>query len=140
MNNKNIIITAVIVAVVFGGGGFYGGMLYGKSQASSAASGARLGQRAGGTGQFGGQGGANSAMRRGTGGSFVGGKIISEDSKSITIQLPTGGSDLVYFADSTQIAKAATGTVSDLVNGAQVMVNGTTNSDGSITAKTIQVR
>lgn len=136
MQNKNFIITAVIVAVVFGGGGFYGGMLFGKSQSPAASNQARFGQRQNGASQS----GTNGAARRSTSGGFVGGKIISKDDKSVTLQSPNGGSLIVFFADSTQVGKAATGTASDLVTGAQVMVNGTTNADGSITAKTIQVR
>ena len=36
--------------------------------------------------------------------------------------------------------KSTTGVVSDLTTGENLMVNGTVNADGSITAQTIQIR
>jgi hypothetical protein len=135
MNNKNIIIVAIIVAIVFGGAGFYGGMLYGKSQATNS-----NGQRLGMQGQFSQGNRTGSTGRRASGAGFVSGQIIAKDDKSITVKSSDGGSKYILLSDSTVISKSATGTVNDLVNGGQVIVNGSTDPSGSIVASNIQIR
>ncbi len=129
--NKKHIVTLVVVAVVFAGGGFFGGMQYQKSKtpAMSALRG-QGGQFAGGRGMRG------SAA----GGGFVGGKIISKDDKSITVQLQSGGSKIVFYSSSTQISKPAPVQASDLATGQTVIVSGQANADGSVAAQTIQIR
>jgi Flp pilus assembly protein TadG len=130
MNKKSSIVIAIIVLIVVGGGAFYGGMLYAKSQSAASASAAR----------------ANFAGRAGrtgvAGAGFTSGSIIAKDSNSITLQLPssTGGSKIIYYSAATQISKTASGTSADLANGVSVSVTGTTNSDGSVTAQSIQIR
>lgn len=151
----------IIALILFGGGAFYGGMRYGQNNppAGEAAgkkggqfSGAdlqnlspeerqaRFGQMGmGGTGQRG--GGGNR------GGNFVSGEIIAKDDKSITVKLRDarqsdgqGGSKIVFFSDTTEISKFASGAPTDLEIGKTISVNGKANSDGSITAQTIQLR
>lgn len=73
-------------------------------------------------------------------GDFAVGEIIGKDEKSITIKTPGGGSKIIFFSDSTSIGKSAEGSVSDLETGKQVMISGTVGSDGSLSAKNIQVR
>lgn len=126
-----MIVGAVVIAVVF----FYGGMLYAGHQASGA--------RAQFAGQFGGRGGAGGAGGRGGGaaGGFTIGSIVSMDATSITLALPgNGGSKVIFFSPSTAIEKPTTVDASQLSSGENVMVMGTANSDGSITAQSIQVR
>lgn len=121
----------LIIAVVVAAAAFFGGMTYQKSQRSSAFAqfrGGRFGQR----GQFAGRTGANGA-------NMVMGSIISADSNSATIKLPDGSSKIVILSSSTTINKQATGSLSDLKSGAHVAVFGTTNSDGSVTAQSIQL-
>jgi len=65
--------------------------------------------------------------------------VISKDEKSLTIKLPDGSSKIVFFSDSTEISKTTEGTIDDIEIGKQIMVSGDQNSDGSITAKTIQL-
>ncbi|MDD5110156.1 MAG: DUF5666 domain-containing protein [Patescibacteria group bacterium] len=135
-------IIMVVAVLVVGGGAFYGGMLYGKSTAA-AGRGNGLGQfqnltpeqRQQRLQQFGQGGGAGR-----NGGGFTGGSILSKDDKSITVKLPDGGSKIIFFSSSTTIGKTATGTQSDLAVGENVTINGTPNSDGSITAQSIQIR
>jgi len=127
---KKTILIAVIVAVVVGGAAFWGGMKY--SQMTTA--GRRTGQ-----GAF--QGAAGGGLRGiRTGANFVNGDIISKDDKSITVKDRTGGSKIIFLSNSTEVSKFATGTASDLNIGTSVMANGNTNSDGSITAQSIQIR
>jgi hypothetical protein len=140
MQNKNIIIT-VVVALVVGGAGFFGGTVYEKSSLTSQGllrSGGNSVQR----GQAGGgQNRASGAGFRGSnGGGFISGQVTAKDDKSITVKSQDGSSKIVFFSDSTQIGKTAQGTSSDLNNGEQVMVNGTANSDGTIAAQNIQIR
>lgn len=138
MKNK-MLIGFIIAMIVVGAGSFYGGMLYGKSQASSqnnAARQQRLGQGAGQVqgGQF------NRQGRAGQAGSFVNGDIIAKDDKSITVKSADGGSKIVFLSGTTQIMKSVNGSTADLENGKNVMITGSANSDGSLTAQSIQLR
>ncbi len=134
------LLPVIIAVLIIGGGAFYGGMKYGQStrpnfalqnlggQQSSMVGGARLRQG------FGGQG-------------FISGEIISKDDpakdgagKSITVKLPEGSSKIIFYSGSTEISKSVSGISNDLETGKTVVVNGTANSDGSITAQSIQIR
>lgn len=124
----------VLILVV----GFFGGMKYGESRVSQAAS-ARFAQ---GNGQQAGTLGAGAARKSGMmqSGNFAGGQIIAKDDKSITVQLRDGSSKIVFFSSSTEIMKSAQGSLTDLTVGGNVTVSGTTNQDGSITAQSVQIR
>lgn len=119
---------AVLAAIVFGAGGFFGGMQYQKNQALQLR-------------QLNGQGGNQGQGRRfGANGTRpTAGDIISADDKSITVKMMDGSSKIVILSDKTQINKAATATKSDLKVGERVAVFGTDNSDGSVTAANIQL-
>jgi hypothetical protein len=153
--SKQQIIISVVVAIVFAGVGFFGGMKYASTSTALAKSlqGMSAQQRqallaqmrpgganggAGAGGGFGGRGGG--AGRGGAGGGFVGGQILSKDDKSITISLPGGGSRIIFYSSSTQVNKPTTVDASELTTGQQVVVSGSTNSDGSVTATNIQIR
>lgn len=128
--NKHVI-TIIIVAVVFAGGGFFGGMKYNQAKAANQTSNSST-QR-----QFGQNGGGRFA-RGINGANFVGGQILSKDNQSITLQLPNNnGSKIVFYSGSTNINKVASGTPDDLKTGENVVVSGTPNSDGSLTAQNI---
>lgn len=149
----NKLITIVIaVAVVVGGGAFFGGMKYAESKNSRG----RLSQadfqnlqnlspeerqqrlqQLGANAGAGFRGGRTGGQ---VGGGFTSGEIISKDDKSITVKLRDGGSKIVFLSDSTEITKSAEGTLGDLEVGKNISVNGTTNSDGSVTAQSIQLR
>ena len=131
--NKTII-SMLAVVIVVGAGSFYGGIKYGQQNGLASAS---QGNFRGANGGLGGgrRGGAGS-----TGGDATSGEIISKDDKSITIKLRDGGSKIIFIGDSTQVMKSISGTVSDLALGDQVMSFGTANVDGSVTAKSIQIR
>jgi len=140
---KNILITVVIVLVV-GAGAFYGGMKYGQNKISTGNLGAAgfsnltteqrqaLRQQQGNANFQGGTMRAN--------GNMTAGEIIARDDKTITIKMPDGGSKIVFYSDSTTVQKSTDGTSADLQIGQEVTTNGTANSDGSVTAQTIQIR
>jgi len=126
---KQSITTIIIVAVVCLGAGYY----IGKSQ--SPAPGAR--------GNFPGINGANrtGAMRTlGGNGAPISGDIISKDATSITLKLKDGGSKIIFVGTSTPITKSVSGSPADLSTNETVVVQGTTNADGSATAQSIQIR
>ena len=149
MQNKKLIMTIILVVVV-GVGAFFGGTVYEKDKLSSQGllrsaniQGANGGQRRG-SGQEQGGGGAGFAGVRGNGGNanggFVAGDIISKDDRGITIKTSDGGSKIVFFSDITKIAKTTDGSSADLQIGKNATVAGNSNSDGSITANSIQLQ
>ena len=126
---SNTIIIAVILLAAGLGGGFFAGMQYQKGQTTQRG---QFGQGANGTRRFGG-GNSNGANRP------ISGEIISFDDKSITIKMQDGSSKIVLISDTAQINKADKATKADLKNGEKVAVFGMTNSDGSVSALSIQL-
>ena len=126
LRDKNIIIAAVIALLVGGAAGFFGGMKYQQSK-----SGNQTSQSPNRMGRFGSAGNRNNMAVRG--------QIIASDSNSITVKLMDGSTKIIVLSSSTMIGKTTTGSISDLTNGANVTVFGTTNSDGSVTAQNVQV-
>lgn len=131
--------TGVIVAVIFGGGGFYAGMQYQAGQTT--------GSTAGASAYAGRTGGAGRTGFAGAGGGATFGTIIAMDPTSITVQLPTStstlatsGTKIILYDTSTQINQMQTVPASKLSVGQSVTVAGTANTDGSITATSIQIR
>ncbi len=128
---KKFLPLVIVIVIVVVAGAFYGGMLYSQSQRPSFANG-RFGQ---GVANFNGQrpNGQNGA-------SVVSGQILSKDEQSITVQIRNAGSKIIFLSDSTSVGKFVDGTAADLTVGENVMVNGTTNSDGSVSATSVQIR
>ncbi|MGC9602748.1 MAG: hypothetical protein ABSE76_03375 [Minisyncoccia bacterium] len=131
--NKNQLIGAVVVLIIVGGGAFYAGMSYAGSQTP-----ARSSTFAGGAGSFAGR----TGTRTSAGGGFTAGTIVASGSGTISIQEQNGSStEIVLVGPSTQILKTIAGSVSDLSVGTTVTITGgTSNSDGSLTANSIQIR
>jgi hypothetical protein len=120
------IVVCVVCAIVF----FFIGMMIGKG------TGAR---RAGMAGGFSASSTRTGGGRAGSGGGFASGQVSAIDSQSITLQLANGNSEVVLYSSSTQVIKPTTASMSDLAVGTQVMIGGTENSDGSLTAQSIQI-
>jgi len=74
------------------------------------------------------------------GNGFITGEIIAKDDKGLTVKLKDGGSKIVFLSESTEITKLVTSTLSDLEIGRNIIINGTANPDGSLTAQMIQLR
>lgn len=144
---RKVIITAVVVSVLVGGGAFFGGMKYAESKGPRGFSQGNFQnlaslspeerqqriQEMGANGGFTGRGGNQ-------GGGFIGGEIISKDEQSVTVKMPDGGSKIIFYSDSTKVSKSVDGTSEDLSIGKNISVTGTQNQDGSVTAQSIQLR
>lgn len=153
-------VTLVLVALVVASAGFIGGVVVGKHHTSSGSGGAAgafsrfaaagglpsgaARSSAGGFGGFGGSGaGAAGTGTRGTGtGAFGGGNatigtIKLVDGKTVYVQTTAG--DIVQVATSagTKVTVSTSVPVKDLQPGETVIVLGSKNSSGGVTATSI---
>ncbi|MFA6526208.1 MAG: hypothetical protein WCT26_02215 [Candidatus Buchananbacteria bacterium] len=130
-----VIVVGILAILVVGAGSFYAGTKYALAK--------RGGGMMGGNFQPG-QGGMNpigtAKNRQAAGASFVNGDIIAKDDKSVTIKMRDGGSKIVFFSSTCEVGKFVSGAITDLSVGNSVMINGKTNTDGSVTATSIQIR
>lgn len=142
MRNTKVIVPILCVLVGLGAG-FFGGVEYKNYQlkqmrgnfGSNITGGQRFIGRAGQNGGQGGTAGGNQAFR----GGGVDGSIISMDDKSLTVKMPDGSTKIVLFSDSTKYSNTIDAARSDLKVGDNIAVFGTSNSDGSVTAETVQL-
>lgn len=126
------VIGALIGALIIGGAaGYYcAGMMGGSAGGDRPAWGNREGGPRGAMGARGARGGAG----------FAAGEVIAKDETSITVKSPDGSTKIVFVTESTEVMNAVKGGVSDVVVGKNVMVNGTPNQDGSVTAQSVNIR
>ncbi|OGM29360.1 hypothetical protein A2801_01570 [Candidatus Woesebacteria bacterium RIFCSPHIGHO2_01_FULL_41_10] len=138
---KNNLVVIVVVAIVSGGLGFFGGMQYQKANTI---------MPSGSVGQFqpptNGQGRPEgfperngTGMTSGGGLGPVTGEILEVDGETITVQTPEGDSKIVIYSGSTNINKTSEGSSSDLEVGEEVMVIGSEDANGTVTAQTISI-
>jgi hypothetical protein len=168
MNKTVATILGVVLVLAIAGGSFYGGMLYGKSQALSAVVSNGLTFRAGdgmiGAGPavfsqavpgqavpeqvFSGQGGPGfgGRVQRGqfgegnTGGSnLLIGTIKAIGDGQLVLADTNGNETAVKVTDTTLIEKNASVELTDLKPGEALIVSGSTGDDGSVTARSVQV-
>lgn len=137
MNKRVLIGLGILLLVILAaGGGFFAGTAVAQSRARQG-----FFQR-----QFGGQGGqfqrpARTPQPGQGGGARLGGgivgtiKTVEGDTLVITTQ---EGETQVHATDTTLIEKYMTVAVGDLKVGERVVVSGSQNDDGSVTARTIQ--
>lgn len=123
--HKKIVGTAVIALVV----GFGAGYVTHTSPTSTQ----------GTRGSFAGAAGGGM-MRGGNAGGFLTGTVASKDATSITINTRDGNSHVILISPSTTVSKSVNGSESDISVGSTVIVSGTTNSGGSVSASLIQLR
>ncbi len=126
------ILLIVVTLIVVASSAFYGGMKYAQNKTLIRSFGQGNQQRFQGPG-------ANASSSR-SGASMTNGDIIAKDDKSLTIKLRDGGSKIIFLSGSTQIMKSVDGSISDLAVGQNVMINGSANADGSLTAQAVQLR
>lgn len=125
---------AVAVAVIF----FLAGFAAGKHRSSKSQI-AGFGP-AGGMMRGPGMTGAANGGMRGRAGNGTAGTVLSSDATSITLSTQGGGSKTVLISPSTVVLKSAPGTRDDLSNGSNIIVTGSPNADGSISAATVSIR
>jgi hypothetical protein len=135
------VVWAVLAAILAGALGFYGGVVYQKSQAQSAVSG-RMGGPGGFPGAPGDAGGTGSTsgnrQRAFDRGGVATGTILSQNATSITIKTGDGGSKTIFVTAETRVSKQDQLTVADLKVGDQVAAMGQ-SANGGIDARSITV-
>lgn len=134
---KIVLLASLLVVVA--GGSFYGGMVYGQSQQQSASPGP---EGAAGGRDWAGQGGMRPGGQAGSDGGqggMLAGQILSIKDGELTLEDITGQEIQVHVTDTTLIQKQAEVRVSDLEEGETVFVSGSRGTDGSITARMVQV-
>lgn len=144
---KNQSLFLIIGAIVIAGLSFFAGTRYQLSQASSSAQGFGNGQgqrivqgNSQGSGQGNGQQQNNGKSgQNGFQGGMISGEIASQDGQSLTIKMADGSTKIVIVAESTTYKKSTDASASDLKIGESIMVSGTSNTDGSVTAKTVTI-
>jgi len=137
--SKKILLPVIIGLTLFGGG-FWTGTYYQKNKVSNnlppefpdmssgQSTNADRGSRPSGANGQGGPGGGAS------------GEIISATDSSITVKKNDGSTVIVYFDSSLQVVKNQTIDKSVLTVGTKVQVMGSTNSDNSVTGKSIMIQ
>jgi hypothetical protein len=128
------VIVPIILVLVGLGAGFFGGYQYRNYLLRRAAG------ITGANGSFqrfarNGQGNVNGAFR---GGAVIG-SILSISGNIMTVKLADGSSKNIVLSSSTTYSNTAPAQESDLKVGSNVAVFGTTNSDGSVTATSVQI-
>lgn len=125
---KNLLIIAILVILV-GAGGFFAGIKYQQNQRPNNYASIRQGF----------MNNSEQGQNRTRIGGQVIGEILNKDDSSITVKMPDSSSKIVLLSNNTSISKTAKGSEEDLTVGQQVMVLGTSNTDGSVTARNIQL-
>lgn len=151
MKKVLLIVGAILLAAVIGGGSFWGGMRYQANKASQAQANffnARGGQAPGGgqfprEGAFPGNGQPGGGPGSNNGAFFAGGRGTMGEVKSIegnVLTLSTAEDvTTVNLSEDTEVTKTASGTLDDLQPGTRVMVTGETDSEGTISANRITI-
>lgn len=121
---NKILITALVCIVISGTAGYFVGKNTANSNSNSYA-----GRFQRGLGRSG----------RGINGSVIRGKVISSDANSLTVQFQNGSSKIIVFSGKTRFTKSAQAAKADINPGDSIMVFGTQNSDGSVTAQNVQI-
>lgn len=135
------ILLGIVVLAAAAAGSFYAGMLYGKSQERTAAA-ANAPAVAAGQGR---QGFAPGQVQGGFQQRFEGqpgtvlGQIEEISQGTMFVADANGAQIRVHVTDTTLIEKQASVTLADLKPGETVLVSGNPASDGSITARSVQV-
>ena len=149
---NKLFITFITTAILVGGGAFFSGMKYAESKSStgqfmpldfqnlSTEQRQQRAQELGGADFRAGEENRPEGATRLGGVNFINGEVISKDENSFTLKLQNGGSRIIFFSDATEIIRSSLGSFGDLNEGSQISINGTENSDGSLTAQSIQLR
>jgi uncharacterized protein with beta-barrel porin domain len=129
INIKKYLSQIILIAVLTAGVSFFAGMKY--QQSRGLRNFAQLGNGRGGQMVFDRQ--EKQGLRP------VAGEIIKADGNSITVKMADGSSKIVILSDSTEIGETTTVGKDKLTIGSNVVVFGTENNDGSVTAENVQL-
>jgi hypothetical protein len=139
-------IAMVVVAVLaVGVGALFGGRAWGATASPEDTSQSQAAAQGWPDGNFPGMRDDGSTPSGGPGGfvrngeNMVSGNIIAVDDSGITVQTNDGSTKIVLVAGSTSITVTEEVGRSDLVEGEDVVVIGTTNSDGTVTAASVRL-
>jgi hypothetical protein len=140
MKNTKVIVPIILVLVGLGAG-FFGGYQYRNYRLTQTRAGFTTGGTGGTSGTFQRFTGTRTATGTGAraGGGAVTGSILSIDTNSMTVKMADGSTKIVILSGSTTYSNTAAASQSDLTTGSNVMVLGTSNSDGSVTATNVQI-
>lgn len=151
-DQKTVMLVGAAALIIGAGGGYYTGShnLFNRNAATwgpgsfNRTGYGMMGQNFDGRGtsyQNGNQTGNNNGTGRGImmGNRPVSGTILSVSDNSITVQQPDGSSRIVILSDQTSINEATKVDRSQLTKDAEVAVFGSLNSDGSLTAQSIEL-
>lgn len=127
------LMSVAVAALIIGGVAGYGlhGITNPTRPGMTGQFGANIGNRAGITRSFDTNARANGLLT---------GTITSASSGSLVLDTRDGSSHIVLITPDTTVSKSVTGSLSDLTTGSMVIVTGTTNQDGSVSANLIQLR
>ena len=143
--NKKMISPMVAGVITIGsiGVGFGGGVWYQKTQVASNMRGGRFTQMTGVNNRPGAPvGGAQSGIPNGNammGRGAVTGEITAKDDKSITVKMADGSSKIVILSSDTKYTETSDATLDKVAVGTKIAVFGSTGSDGTTTAATIEI-
>jgi len=126
--NKNIIGIAGVAFIIGIGAGYLGAnALHPAAPAQNA------------RGNF--TGGAfNGTRGNAVNGGLLSGTVAKQDAGSITLNTRDGSSRIILITPATTVQKSVNGVLSDVTVGSTIFVTGSTNSDGSVSASSIQLR
>lgn len=129
----NFAAVLVVVAAI----AFYGGMKFDQYQGQGQKS-MQFGQP-GARNQAGVAGARTQNNRIGSGAAI--GEVIKKDADSMTVRLPNnGGTKLVILPDLASVVRSVEASSTSIIVGKFVVVSGKANTDGSITAQSVQLR
>ncbi len=133
-------IVAGVAVVVAAGAGFLGGMQYQKTKVVANFRGNfAQGQMNGINGQTRATGTrTGSGMQQGMRGMIVG-EVTAKDDKSLTVKLTDGSSKIVVLSGSTTYALSSEASLDKIAVGSKISAFGTSNSDGSTTATSVEI-
>ncbi len=125
----------IVALIVVAAAGFYSGQFIGvrNGQQNVAQASQQFFSQRGGNGA-----GAGGAQAGGFGGRGVSGTVASVDGNTITVTTRNGQTQKVQLANNGTVSKQASGQVSDITKGAQIVALGQANGD-TFQATSIQI-
>ncbi|MBI3366356.1 hypothetical protein HY041_01875 [Candidatus Roizmanbacteria bacterium] len=134
MDKKNLY-SFIFVILIVGVLSFFGGIKYQEDKGGKLPN-QQSGINTGGQqrSQFGQRRGSNNGIFRPTVE-----EIVGTDNTSITVKMQDGSTKIILITNKTTVNKVEQAAKSDLKTGERIAVFGQENSDGSVTAQTIQL-